>query len=124
MSGWRICSLIFATTIAVGAFGSGEGRHSDASTVHLKVDRKDPAFRAGFDDGYRQGANDSQALSSAYADESGPNYEQATDGYTTQYGDREAYQKLFRLGYVKGYKAGWDFNAGMYSCFGAGGGGP
>jgi hypothetical protein len=74
-------------------------------------------------DGYRQGSNDSEALSNAYKDESGPLYDQALDGYTPQYGDQATYQQLFRLGYIEGYKAGWDFNSGQYNPLGAGGGG-
>jgi len=86
--------------------------------------RHDPAFRAGFTDGYHQGSNDCEALSNSYNDEAGPMYQQASDGYTPQYGDLTTYQKLFRLGYIAGYKDGWDFNAGQYPPFGAGGGGP
>jgi len=31
---------------------------------------------------------------------------------------------LFRLGYIEGYKAGWDFNSGPVYPLGVGGGGP
>jgi hypothetical protein len=54
-------------------------------------------------DGYRQGSNDSEALSNSYRDESGPLYDQALDGYTPQYGDQAAYQELFRQGDVESY---------------------
>ena len=96
-----------------------------AFAVHKTADkenRKDPAFVHGYDDGYRIGAQDSEALSNAYRDESGPIYEQATDGYTPSYGNQETYKQRFRRGYVEGYKAGWDFNAGHYSSLGAPGG--
>jgi hypothetical protein len=76
--------------------------------------RKDPAYRAGYDHGYRRGATDSAANSNSYDEGGGPLYELATDGYSPEYGDREKYQRLFRVGYVDGYKAGWDFNAGRY----------
>ena len=115
---------LLASLFAFSAYAS-PGRHpKDPNAPNLKLVRHDPAFRAGFDDGYRQGANDSAALSNAYQDEAGRLYDQATDGYTLQYGDQEAYQKVFRLGYVAGYKAGWDFNAGQYCALGCGGGGP
>jgi hypothetical protein len=116
-----MCALLLGSAFAVGAFGSPK-HHNDSSAAN-KVNRHDPAFRAGYMDGYRQGANDSEALSSSYRDESGPIYEQAIGGYTPQYGDRATYQKLFRLGYIEGYKAGWDFNSGQYNSLGAGGGG-
>jgi len=115
----RTWILVFAVTFALGAFGLPDKHHNNASQVQRKVSRKDPAFVAGYDEGYRQGGNDSQALAN-YSDESGPAYVQATDGYTAQYGDREAYQQRFRLGYIEGYKAGWDFNAGRYNPLGAG----
>jgi len=123
MSGRIMCALLLGVTFAVGAFGSPAKHHNDASAAQSKATRHDPAFRAGYMDGYRQGSNDSEALSNGYRDESGPLYEQATDGYTPQYGDQATYQKLFRQGYVEGYKAGWDFNSGQYNPLGGGGGG-
>jgi len=111
-----MCALLLGCAFAVGAFGSPGGAAN-------KVNRHDPAFRAGYMDGYRQGANQSEAIALAYNDQSGPTYEQAIDGYTPQYGDRTTYQTLFRLGYIEGYKAGWDFNAGQYNSLGGGGGG-
>ena len=112
--------LLAAIAFAPDAFGSLNHAQNNASSISHRVNRKDPAFRAGYDDGYRQGASDSAALSNRYSDESGPLYEQAIDGYTPQYGDRQAYQRLFRQGYVAGYKAGWDFNSGQYNPLGAG----
>ncbi len=85
--------------------------------------RQDPAFRAGYDDGYRRGANDSMANSNTYNDENSSLYELATNGYSASYGDLKKYRKLFRLGYIDGYKAGWDFNSGQY-CGSCGPGGP
>lgn len=113
--------ILFAIAFAPGALGWRDKHrpHKNAGKAHLKVNRKDPAFVAGYDDGYRQGGNDSHALAN-YSDESDPIYQQATDGYTTQYGDKETYQQRFRLGYIEGYKAGWDFNAGMYNPLGPG----
>jgi hypothetical protein len=117
----RTWALVFAVTFALGAFGSPNKHqaHNNASKAQHKVNRKDPAFVAGYDEGYRQGANDSHALAN-YNDQGGPAYVQATEGYTAQYGDKEVYQQRFRLGYIEGYKAGWDFNAGMYNPLGAG----
>lgn len=124
MSGRIVCALLLVSACAVGGFAL-PNKHRKESSAPTKEMRHDPAFRAGYDDGYRVGANDSAALSNAYKDEMGPLYDEATDGYTPQYGDKADYQKLFRLGYVAGYKAGWDFNAGQYtSSFGPGGGGP
>ncbi len=107
-----MCALLFGVILAVGAFGSPSKDHHDPSAAHSKVDRHDPAFRTGYMDGYRQGSNDSEAFSNSYNDESGPVYDEALDGYTPQYGDQATYQKLFRLGYIAGYKDGWDFKAG------------
>ncbi len=117
-----MCALLLGSAFAVGALGAPAKQHNDASAAN-KVNRHDPAFRAGYMDGYRQGANNSEALSPGYNDQSGPAYEQAIDGYTPQYGDQTTYQKLFRLGYIAGYKEGWDFNSGQYNPLGAGGGG-
>jgi len=116
-----MCALLLGFAFAVGAWGA-PAKHNDASAAN-KVNRHDPAFRVGYMDGYRQGANSSEALSLGYDDQSGPAYEQAIDGYTPQYGDRTTYQTLFRLGYIEGYKAGWDFNSGQYNSLGGGGGG-
>jgi len=118
-----MCALLLGFSFAVGAFGSPTKHHDDPSAAHSQVNRHDPAFRAGYMDGYRQGANDCEALANGYNDESGPLYDQALDGYTPQYGDPAAYQSLFRMGYIAGYKAGWDFNAGQYNSLGGGGGG-
>ena len=82
--------------------------------LNAKQVRRDPAYRKGYERGYQQGANDSAANSSSYNDQSGPVYEAGDDGYSAEYGERERYQKVFRLGYVVGYKEGWDYNAGRY----------
>lgn len=113
----RMLCLLVAVTLAQAAFGSRNHAYNNVSKVDLRVNRKDPAFVAGYDEGYRQGANDSHALAN-YNDEGTASYEQATAGYTAQYGDKAMYQERFRLGYVEGYKAGWDFNVGMYSPLG------
>jgi hypothetical protein len=91
-----------------------EATNRASSEPNVEAIRRDPAFRAGYNDGYRQGAGDSMANSNSYSDESGSEYQQATDGYNAQYGDIEKYRELFRRGYIAGYKAGWDFNAGRY----------
>ncbi len=123
MTSRMICALLLGLMCAVAASGSPAKHHASPRAFRPKVDRHDPAFRAGYDDGYRQGANDSEALSNSYRDESGPVYDEATHGYTPQYGDQATYQKLFRQGYIEGYKAGWDFNAGQYNPLGGPGGG-
>ncbi len=116
--------VLVVFTFATDALGSPAKHHHDSHTATLKVNYHAPAFRTGYMDGYREGANDSAALSNAYRDESGPTYDQALDGYMPQYGDEVAYQGLFRQGYSEGYKAGWDFNSGQFNPLGAGGGGP
>ena len=110
--------LLVGAAFAVGAFAAPPQHHEKARAADVKVDRHDPAFRTGYMDGYRQGANDSQALSSSYKDQSGPVYEEALDGYTPEYGDRATYELRFRRGYIAGYKDGWDFNSGKYSPLG------
>jgi len=104
-----MCALLFGVTFVVGALGAPPKHHGDPSAVNSQVNRHDPAFRAGYMDGYHQGFNDAAAFSTSYKDESGVLYDQALDGYTQQYGDQATYQKLFRLGYIAGYKDGWDF---------------
>jgi hypothetical protein len=118
-----VCFLLLTTTLAVGAFAASPKQHKDPNAAHVKVNRHDPAFRAGYMDGYRQGSNDSEALSNGYSDQSGPVYDEALDGYTPQYGDQATYVRRFRRGFVAGYKDGWDFNSGQYNPLGAGGGG-
>ena len=118
-----MCALLLGSAFAVGAFAASPKHHKDPSAAPSKVNRHDPAFRAGYMDGYHQGSNDSEALSNSYRDESSPLYNEALDGYTPQYGDQATYQQLFRLGYIAGYKAGWDFNSGQYNSLGGGGGG-
>ncbi len=113
MRRWRPLLLALITTLLpVTLPAAGHPKHH--------INRKDPAFIKGYDDGYREGANDCQALSHAYRDHSGSLYAEAIDGYTPKYGDEEAYQRRFRRGYVEGYKAGWDFNAGAYNVVGEG----
>jgi hypothetical protein len=115
----RIISvLLLGTAFAVAAFAASPEHHKDPSAADVKLDRHDPAFRAGYMGGYRQGTSDSQALSNTYRDQSGPVYDQALDGYTPQYGDQATYQRRFRRGYIEGYKDGWDFNVGQYSPLG------
>ena len=118
-----IVALLLGILFAVAAFGSPAKHPKSPSSAKPKVNRHDPAFRTGYMDGYRRGANDSEALSNSYKDESGPAYDQADDGYSPQYGVLAGYQIMFRLGYIEGYKAGWDFNSGQYNPLGAGGGG-
>ena len=119
-----MAGLLLACVWTVSAHGSPGKRGRTPYAIDMKAVHKDPAFRAGYDDGYRQGANDSSGLSNAYKDGTGKLYGEAIDGYTMQYGDRQEYQKRFRLGYVAGYKAGWDFYAGQFCALVCGGGGP
>ena len=120
----RIAIIVLLASLFVLVASASTSKHPTDSKAKLKASRHDPAFRAGYDDGYREGYKDAAALSNAYKDEVGPLYEQASDGYTPQYGEHEAYQRRFRSGYVAGYKSGWDFNAGQYCPTGCGGGGP
>ncbi len=106
------CAVLAVTLIGSATFAASPRHQKDSGAAHAKVNRHDPAFRTGYMDGYRQGSNDSEAFSNSYNDESGPLYDEALDGYTPQYGDQAAYQKLFRQGYIEGYKSGWDFKAG------------
>lgn len=106
--------LLIAITFPLDGFASSNRTQNNAEQVHLKVSGKDPAFVAGYDEGYRQGAFDSETLANAYRDEAGPIYRRANDGYTPRYGDQAAYQRRFRRGYSEGYEQGWDFNAGQY----------
>ncbi|HYB76812.1 MAG TPA: hypothetical protein VEE85_01305 [Candidatus Bathyarchaeia archaeon] len=116
----RAFFLLAAVAFALQAFGAPDQAPIAAAQVVRKINRKDSAFATGYKYGYRQGARSSAALSSSYNDQSGPVYEEAIAGYTPQYGDRALYQKLFRCGYIAGYKAGWDFNSGLYNPLGAG----
>ena len=122
MRGRTLSVLLVGAALASSAFALP--KHHKESKEPTKAMRQDPAFRAGYDDGYRAGANDSQYNSNSYNDEVGPVYDQAIDGYSSLYGDKTQYQKLFRMGYVAGYKAGWDFNAGRYPPFGGPDDGP
>ena len=110
-----LLALVFALAVPVSA-----DKTNDTAKIDRKALHRDPAYRKGYDDGYRMGNNAAQANSSAYNDEDGPLFDQADDGYTAEYGDRAKYQKVFRLGYVAGYKAGWDSSAGRYAPFGPG----
>ncbi len=122
MAGRLICVLLVVSAFAAGAHALP--KQDKAAKQAEKAMRHDPAFRVGYDDGYRAGANDSRYNSNSYNDEAGPVYDQATEGYSSQYGDKAKYQKLFRLGYVAGYKDGWDFNVGRYPPLGSSDGGP
>jgi hypothetical protein len=114
-------TLVLAITLALLPVGvTAANRSSDHPKSKIHNVRKDPAFVRGYADGYREGSKDAHALSNAYRDESGPIYEQAGDGYTPQYGDEATYKRRFRRGYVEGYKAGWDFDAGAYGVVGVG----
>jgi hypothetical protein len=64
MPRWKMFFPVFIVTFALGTFGSPRKHHDvkKADTSDLKVNRKDPAFVAGYDEGYRQGANDSHGL--------------------------------------------------------------
>jgi len=117
--------LVLLLGLAFGAstLVASPKHNKDPKTAHSKVNRHDVAYRTGFKAGYREGSNDSEALSNSYRDESGPLYGEALYGYTPQYGDQAAYQELFRQGYIAGYKEGWDFNSGQYNPLGAGGSG-
>src|SRR5215471_4688250 len=98
--------VLICAAFAASAFAAHSKHPDERHPKITKEIRHDPAFRAGFTDGYRQGANDCEALSNIYKDETGPIYEQASEGYTPEYGDMVSYQKLFRLVYVDGYKDG------------------
>jgi hypothetical protein len=115
----RTAILLLAVAFALDAYASPHHGQNNATQVNLKIYRKDPAFVSGFDEGYRRGANDSEAMAN-YNDQNTAAYQDATDGYTTQYGEKATYQQRFRLGYIAGYKSGWDYNAGMYNPMGAG----
>ncbi len=110
--------MIIAVLVLVGVALAQSGAQQtmpapQASGNVATVDTNSPAYRNGYEEGYRQGANDS-AANANYGDTSSPAYNLGTAGYQPQYGDMENYQKLFRRGYIEGYKAGWHFNAGVY----------
>ena len=117
-----VAITLLSACLAVGSGYAWATTHPNQSK-HKQV-RQDPAYRAGFDDGYREGGKDASGQSNAYKDQASPLYQDASDGYTPKYGDRESYQKLFRDGYRAGYKQGWDFYAGQTCPLGCGGGGP
>ena len=119
----RIAVAVLLASLFSLAASASTSKHPGERPA-AKAPHHDPAFRQGFDDGYREGAKDAAALSNVYQDRSSALYDQADDGYTQQYGDEARYQRLFREGYIRGYKAGWDFNAGQYCSLGCGGGGP
>ncbi len=120
MSHRMLWALFLGCALAVSAFGLPD-HHPKTKT---KIDRHDPAFRKGYLDGWREGAKDAAALSNTYNDQFSQLYADANDGYTHQYGEFEKYRKLFRSGYVDGYREGWNYNAGYYCPFGCAGGGP
>ena len=109
-----MCFSLLCFTFAIGALGEPPPKHhNDANAASAKAIRHDLAFRTGCMNGYRQGTNDSAALSNSYKDDSGAVYSEALDGYSLQYGNQEQYKMLFRRGYIEGYKAGWDFDSGQ-----------
>lgn len=115
-------ALLLSCLAATMAAGAPDKQHP--AKAKEKINRHDPAFRNGYKDGWREGARDAAALSSTYNDHSDALYADANDGYTHQYGDYEAYRRLFRHGFEDGYRDGWNYNAGYYCPFGCAGGGP
>ncbi len=107
--------FIFLVVVLLGGTALAQSAQppAQATTLAPPMDRQDPAYRNGHDQGFRHGSNDS-AANANYHDTASPIYDQAAEGYTPQYGSLENYQKQFRQGYIEGYKAGWNFNAGQY----------
>ncbi len=69
-------------------------------------DERSTARRFGYDDGYRYGQND-RRKNKSYNDTGSGYYEKATNGYQSNYGNREDYRREYREAYREGYRRGY-----------------
>jgi hypothetical protein len=67
---------------------------------------REPAFAAGFDNGYEKGLNDGRG-GDRYDPVRHRDYRDAERGYRDAYGSKEAYRTNFRAGFRQGYEEGY-----------------
>jgi hypothetical protein len=77
--------------------GSGRGGYGNA--YRIAQDR-------GYQDGLNTGANDARRGQN-YDPQRSHYYRNATYGYDSSYGNREAYKQAYRSGFVSGYREGF-----------------
>jgi hypothetical protein len=77
----------------------GYGRGGYGNVYRIAQDR-------GYQDGLNTGANDARRGQS-YDPQRSHYYRNATYGYDSSYGNREAYRQAYRSGFVSGYREGF-----------------
>ena len=67
---------------------------------------QEPAFAAGFEDGYERGLGDGRD-GERYDPVRHREYRDAENGYTASYGSKDAYRNNYRAGFRQGYEEGY-----------------
>jgi hypothetical protein len=92
-----------------GGYGNGGYGNYGYNVRQIAVDR-------GYQDGLNTGAGDAQRRQN-YDPERSHYYRNATYGYSSSYGNREAYKSAYRDGFMRGYREGYS----RYGGYGRGG---
>ena len=96
--------------------GSGRGsagtrnrslaREQPPSLRQLPRSQQEPAFAAGYDEGYQEGLAD-RKRGDRYDPVDSRQYRDGDQGYADTYGSKDAYRNNYRAGFRQGYEAGY-----------------
>ena len=86
-------------------FARGQGPTSSASR-RVRPGYQDPAYARGYSEGYEKGVDDGRDRD-RYDPVRHRDYRSADEGYSKQYGSKEAYENNYRSGFRQGYEAGY-----------------
>jgi hypothetical protein len=86
--------------------GFNRGRDSRSNTRRVRPGYQDPAYARGYADGYDKGVDDGRDRD-RYDPVRHRDYRSADDGYSKEYGSKQAYENNYRSGFRQGYEAGY-----------------
>lgn len=97
-------ALLFGLTIVTSLTAQAQYRTRDDYGYGRNTYRI--AAQQGYQDGMNEGAKDARD-NDRYKPEGAKKYKKATEGYRSEYGNKDEYKQAYRRGFLKGYDAGF-----------------
>jgi hypothetical protein len=120
-----VFTLLFTAAIVLSATANAQDRYpnNDPNRRDRNLDQygtyggsqelRQTALNAGYDQGFRQGNYDRQHGGTQSNYQNSAVYRRATQGYTSNLGDRELYRRYFRESFEKGYNSNASYQGNL-----------